>query len=55
MKKRFKGTWKYILLLVIFLFIVNISMGLIMTVESSETMKDLIHNRMLDISWSCVT
>ena len=50
MKKRLKGTWKYILLLVIFLFIVNISMGLIMTVESSEAMKDLIHNRMLDIS-----
>ncbi len=50
MKKRFKGSGKYIILLVIFLFIVDISMGLIMTVESSEAMKDLIRNRMLDIS-----
>ena len=50
MKKRLKGTGKYIILLVIFLFIVDISMGLIMTVESSEAMKDLIRNRMLDIS-----
>ena len=50
MKNRLKGTGKYIVLLAIFLFIVNISMGLIMTVESSEAMKDLIHNRMLDIS-----
>ena len=50
MKKRLKGTGKYIILLGIFLFIVNISMGLVLTVESSEAMKDLIRDRMLDIS-----
>ena len=50
MKKVLKGTGKYIILLGIFLLIMEISMGLVMTVESSEAMKDLIRNRMLDIS-----
>ena len=50
MRKRINRTSAYLMIVIIFLLVVNTTMGHILTTQSSEAMKELIHNRMLDIS-----
>ncbi|MBR5088233.1 MAG: hypothetical protein IK093_02260, partial [Ruminiclostridium sp.] len=48
-KKLFGGTQKYILLTV-FLIVVNLTLGIVLMIQSGQSMKELIDSRMLDIT-----
>ncbi len=47
---KFNRTKKYLVLAAIFLLIVNVSLGIILTRQSSNAMKALMKGRMLDVS-----
>ena len=49
-KFKTKRTSKYLLLMVIFLLVVNISLGYLLVNKAKDTITTLIHTRMLDIS-----
>ncbi len=48
--KKINRTTAYLMIVIIFLLVVNTTMGHVLTRQSSQAMKELIHNRMLDIS-----
>ena len=50
MRKKLSRTTVYLLLICAFLFIVNLSLGLVLTRQSSTAMRALIESRMLDVS-----
>ena len=50
MRKRFSQTKEYMVVVALFVLLVNVTLGIIMTRQSGNAMKDLIKGRMLDIS-----
>ena len=50
MKKKFNQTSEIIIIVAVFLLIVNATLGIVLTRQSCNAMRDLIEGRMLDIS-----
>ena len=50
MKRKIDTTSKYMVLLVLVVFIVNTALGILLTYQSASAMKSQINNRMLDIT-----
>lgn len=50
MKNNSHRTGKYLIIIGFFLLVVNVTLGIILTRQSSNAIRTMIHNRMLDIS-----
>lgn len=50
MKKKLSQTTAFLILICAFLFAVNVTLGAVLTLQSSRAMRTLIENRMLDVS-----